>query len=299
MPTTTTTTTRRTPMAGNATVVRQLRGVGKIAAELGVRVFESPGWTTRGRSSDMSIDALLCHHTAAPVDVDQLLIEGRPDLIGPLCNESLHGNGDLVLIASGRANHAGVGILPSDRSAGLEVTGPIPTTNTGPDAFPDNYDAYVKVAAAHCIFFRWPADLAHVPGHKETARPVGRKINPAFDMSTFRLRVADVVRRYQGGDDMSYGDWPTADRQSLLDDISRMLGEGEKIDGSVPPHIRDRSTEQIITEVRGVQATLAGGVIVGGVVIDYDLLADKVVQRLHRLKFVAQDVPTPPEDEEV
>lgn len=183
-------------MTGNPTVVRQLRGVARIAAELGVSVREAPGWTTRGRSSDLVVDALLHHHIGATVDIDDLLVRGRPGIPGPLANESLHRDGVLVLLASGRANHAGVGILPSDRSLGLEVTGPIPLSNTGPDAFPQ-YDEYVNVSAAHVIYYGWPPDLAHIPGHKETARPRGRKVNPAFDMDVFRRRVADVVTRYR------------------------------------------------------------------------------------------------------
>jgi hypothetical protein len=185
-------------MVGNARVVEDMREVARVFRDMGGSTSESVGWTTRGRSSDMNVRAVLAHHTAAPVDITNMLIDGRFDLPGPLCNWELRKSGLVVLIASGRANHAGVGVLPNNESLGIEATGPIPLDNTGPDAFPQ-YTWYVRLVAAHCIHYGWPPDLAHAPGHKETARPEGRKVNPAFNMSTFRVHVANAITAYREG----------------------------------------------------------------------------------------------------
>lgn len=179
-------------MAGNSQAVADMRAIGRIARDrYGLNVMESVGWVGRGRSSAVNYRAVLCHHTAATVDIDWLLVAGRADLPGPLCNFALHRDGTVVLIASGRANHAGVGILPSSESYGIEATGPIPPGNKGRDAFPQ-YDEYVKLVAAILDHHDWGVS-GRVFGHKETARPLGRKIDPSFDMPGFRASV--VARR--------------------------------------------------------------------------------------------------------
>ena len=130
-----------------------------------------------GRSSTMHPRAVTCHHTAAPIDVDRILREGRADLPGPLCNWALHLDGSWWLVASGRANHAGVGALTSSESYGIECTGPVPTGNTGVDAFP-MYDSYVARGGLHLEVEGWDARVVYA--HKETAPPDCRKPDPAF-----------------------------------------------------------------------------------------------------------------------
>jgi hypothetical protein len=46
-------------------------------------------------------------------------------------------------------------------------------------------------------------------------------------------------------DDVSYENWTDKGKQMLLDDISRMLGEGKKIDGTKPDHLVYRSANAI------------------------------------------------------
>ena len=166
-------------MTGNAARVDDLHELAGIWRRRGLTVLEMPGWQARGRSATMSFDVLGVHHTAASVDVDRILRDGRPDVPGPLCNVALHANGDVVLVASGRANHFGVATWSSSRALGVEATGP---------PFP-NYEAYVQLAAGFCEWrHRGPtavvADMAipvHiVAAHKEVALPYGRKPDPAF-----------------------------------------------------------------------------------------------------------------------
>jgi hypothetical protein len=211
-------------MAGNASRVRELRGLASVWNDLGLRVLEMAGWEDRGRSSVITFDCLGCHHTAAPTDLDWLLRDGRADVPGPLCNVALHAKapagwkGELVLIASGRANHFGTASISSSRGLGVEATGP---------PFP-NYDAYVLLAAGYCIYFnRDPAQVIvpaggavhtavrRVTAHKYVAQPEGRKVNPSFDFETF-LRRVDAAR-----DQEPRGWWEMSIPQPELDRIGQ------------------------------------------------------------------------------
>lgn len=197
-----------TAMTGSDANVTHLRAIGRLCQQAGLRVLEAGGWTTRGHDwAELVPEYVVAHHTAAEVDIDRLLIEGRADLPGPLCNLALHADGTVVLIASGTANHAGVATISSAQAWGIEATGPIPTGNTGVDAFP-NYQAYLTLCAAIRIHHGWPAE--RVVGHKEIARPDGRKIDPAFgsaapapypDMARFRVLVDRRVAAWGAKED--------------------------------------------------------------------------------------------------
>lgn len=185
-------------MPGNRDRVNDLRRLAEIWQSLGLRVHTMPGWEDRGRSGNCTFEVLGCHHTGAAVDIDRVLRDGRPldngrFLKGPLCNVALHGNGDVVLVASGKANHFGEATWPSHRSLGVETTGP----QKNGAKFP-NLDVYERLAAGFCIF-KGNADprqvmrsdvgipVRLVAAHKEVAigeknpKLYGRKVDPAFD----------------------------------------------------------------------------------------------------------------------
>lgn len=173
-------------MAGNPGRVQDLHELARIWTRRGLRVVETSDWKTWGRSSDMAFDLMGIHHTGSGADLDRLLHDGRPDVQGPLCNVALHARcalpgfiGEVVLMASGRANHFGVATWSSSRALGVEATGP-------PFA---NYAAYVQLAAGFC---EWkgqdPAkvlraetaiDVYLLAAHKEVAQPYGRKPDPS------------------------------------------------------------------------------------------------------------------------
>jgi hypothetical protein len=176
---------------GNVTVASHMRAIAKICRDrYGLRVLESPGWTTRGRSNLLRPAWVIAHHTAAGVDVTNLLIQGRPDVAGPLCNWELRRDGTVVLLASGRANHAGVANVSSSVSLGIEATGPVPITARGVSAFP-NYQAYLRLLAAHLIHFGW--GVSRIKAHKEIAEPIGRKIDVAVPMDAMRASVGRLL----------------------------------------------------------------------------------------------------------
>jgi hypothetical protein len=180
-------------MAGNPDRVSDLLQLKDIWENLGLTVRAMEGWRDRGRKGGNTFEVLGCHHTGEPVDIDRVLRDGRPDLRGPLCNVALHANGDVVLVASGLANHFGEATWPNGRSLGVEATGPQKTGTRFP-----NLDAYERLAAGFCIL-KGNADphtvvredigipVRLVAAHKEVAvfeenpKLYGRKPDPAFE----------------------------------------------------------------------------------------------------------------------
>ena len=95
----------------------------KIATRLraaGLTVREVAGWKTRGRdfagvSPPFAPKGCVNHHTAGPPKVSgsltpslRIVIEGRSDLPGPLCNVYLGYDNVAYVVAAGVANHAGL-----------------------------------------------------------------------------------------------------------------------------------------------------------------------------------------------
>lgn len=88
----------------------------------GLKVVEVPGWKTRGYASQDLQAALgvLWHHTATNrlqyannnAPTLGMLVNGRSDLPGPLCNLGFGRDGTVYVVATGVANHAGAGSLP-------------------------------------------------------------------------------------------------------------------------------------------------------------------------------------------
>lgn len=169
-----------------------------ILRKHGLKVRVVPGWKTRGRPAYTgSFDpvGVLCHHTATIVAwtlaaVLRLLTGGRSGLPGPLCQFGLDRKGTVWLIASGRANHAGVA-----KSVGSVAAGDGNSLYIGIEAFnsgtgevwkPRQYNAYVLLAAVLQVEFTGNSVNA-VAGHKETSTT--GKIDPTFNMDVFRDRV--------------------------------------------------------------------------------------------------------------
>lgn len=162
----------------------------EILRAAGCDVVEVAGWRTRGREL-RGIRGGVTHHTATASSragdypTLGLVRDGRSDLPGPLAQLGLGRSGRWYVIASGRANHAGVvhrgfaGTHANDYALGVEAEHP------GRGAWPRaQYDAYVRGCAAlsRAYGITWY-------GHKEVAAPAGRKVDPTFDMDLFRAAV--------------------------------------------------------------------------------------------------------------
>lgn len=156
----------------------------------GLKVTEVAGWKTRGHGQMTSVEAIVCHHTAGPKTGNYpslaVVRDGRTGLAGPLSQLGLGRDGTVYVIAAGVCYHAGATFETWQNNwhaIGIEAEA------TGTDDWPAvQYQAYVKL----CAVLRRGYDVpnARVLGHKEVAKPKGRKPDPNFDMAAFRSAVA-------------------------------------------------------------------------------------------------------------
>lgn len=160
----------------------------------GLTVVEVDGWRTRGHGQFLGVNTIVPHHTATPNSVAgdfpslRVVRDGRPDLPGPLSQIGLGRNGTVYVIAAGVAWHAGATFLP--RQDNWHAIG-IEAEHDGVSKWqPAQYAAYVRLVAALADHYEIP--LSNVQGHKEVAKPPGRKVDPSFDMTDFRRRVSNV-----------------------------------------------------------------------------------------------------------
>ena len=155
----------------------------------GVKYRAQSGWRNRGRGTMGSIQSIMCHHTAGPASGNtpslNVVTYGRPGLSGPLAQLFLARDGTVILVAAGRANHAGR--VSSNRYSNSHSIG-IEAEATGVSSWPAaQVDAYAKLCKALIDEFNLP--VSRVIGHKEAAVPRGRKIDPNFSMNAFRKKV--------------------------------------------------------------------------------------------------------------
>lgn len=205
-------------------------GVVEALRDHGLTLGFCPGWETRG-SSVFWPQGHVCHHDAVAArwtTPPGLLIAGRPDLAGPLCNTALEADGTVWLVAGGRANHAGTGswrgLVGNSTVWGTEAQ----NAGTGQEWPQEQIDAYVRLSAALAEYFSFSAEM--VCRHAEWTT---RKIDPAGpwadghdwsrDMSHFRALVA------QGGTDLPLND---ADLFSIGVIVKRSLDDADVATGA-------------------------------------------------------------------
>jgi hypothetical protein len=177
-----------------------LTNLADVARRAGLHVIEQPGWQSRGHGGMTDVRAIVCHHTAGAATGNapslNIVQNGRSDLPGPLSHFVLGRDGTVFVVAAGLCYHAG-----AVRSAGWSNahTIGIEAEATGTAAWPETQlGAYARLCRALQLAF------GNVPvlGHKEVCEPVGRKVDPNFDMVAFRARVANADQE----DDMQLDD---------------------------------------------------------------------------------------------
>jgi hypothetical protein len=200
----------------------------KVLIDEGIHVVEHAGWRTHNRAGHGAwgpMNGVTIHHTAGS-DSKNIVWSGTSALPGPLCHTHLAKDGTATMIANGRANHAGTfaqnaftAVLnesskhprpdaaePVDGNAhfyGIEIE----NLGDGKDPYPvAQYQAAVRWAAAICRAHGWSANS--VIGHKEGTR---RKIDPSFDMDTFRDAVAARLAHSANWNPNGVDDMPAAD----------------------------------------------------------------------------------------
>lgn len=167
-----------------------LLNLADVARRTGRPVQEVAGWKTRGRDTMKGVKGVICHHTAGPLSGNypsfNTVLNGRPDVPGPLSQFGLGRDGLIIVFAAGRANHAGVVSHPyygGDWTLGIEAE------NTGrgePWGAPIMLSYRLLVAE---LAKEFDFAVSEARGHKEVAYPLGRKPDPTFDMDEFRASV--------------------------------------------------------------------------------------------------------------
>lgn len=187
-------------------MVFSLTWLPEVLEDAGLKVAEHPGWRTRGRGDVGKIRGVICHHTAGASAAHGImptlntLVNGRAataktkPLAGPLAQLGLARDGTWIVIAAGRANHAGDGNWRGVTTGNSSMIG-VEAENTGlpsDSPWPDvQMDAYARGVAAILKKIGAGADMCC--GHKEYALPMGRKPDPSFEMGNFRDRVAEIL----------------------------------------------------------------------------------------------------------
>lgn len=179
-------------------MIYTLTWLAPVLEAAGLKVAEVPGWESRGRTEMGAVLGVMCHHTAGPRTGNMpsldTLINGRPDLSGPLSQLGLGRDGTFYVVAAGLCNHAGDGVWQGLRTGNTNFVA-IEAENTGlsnDTPWPDvQLDAYRRGVAAILSHVQRPAVFC--VGHKEYATPPGRKDDPDFDMIGFRQAVTDIM----------------------------------------------------------------------------------------------------------
>ena len=183
---------------GVANTAYSLTWLPRVLKDAGLKVALVDGWDTRGQGDVGETLGVLCHHTAGPRNGNMptlnTLIQGRPDLSGPLSQVGLGRDGTYYVVAAGRCNHAGPGFWKGVTSGNTNFIG-IEAENTGlPNDFPwppVQLDAYRRGIAA--ILTHTGRTIDFCVGHKEYALPKGRKDDPDFDMIALRSTVSAIL----------------------------------------------------------------------------------------------------------
>jgi len=178
----------------------------KVLRDAGLQVFEVPGWQNRGHGDEGEVLGILCHHTCGPLHGEMadlsVIVDGRPDLGGPLAQLALGRTGIFHIVAAGKCWHAGRGMWQgiTDGNAhfiGIEAENTGETTGPRAEPWSDAImDAYRRGCAA--ILKHIGAKPIMCAGHKEFALPKGRKDDPSFDMMKFRADVAALMNLPHG-----------------------------------------------------------------------------------------------------
>jgi hypothetical protein len=237
-----------------------LTNLADVARSAGLTVVEQPGWKTRGHGAMVDVQAVVAHHTAGSATGDapslQVVQNGRADLAGPLAHFLLSRSGVVYVVAAGQCWHTG-SVLQSWQGNAHAIG--IEAEATGTAVWPEvQMVAFAKLCAALIRAFGLP--VSRVLGHKEICAPVGRKVDPNFNMNDFRARVAvalnpstdwldvatkaevkdafvealkEVLFGVRFADGRNFGDESAQQTGSLLDLQSKAEQTNEKLDAVI------------------------------------------------------------------
>lgn len=163
----------------------------------GLDVVEYPGWRERtAKLGTKTTWGVLCHHDAVAARPSRaritpgIIAHGHADLSGPISQLLITDDCKVHVIAAGRANHAGVGLIPGTlytsgnaHLLGIEVN----NDGVGEQWSAPLLETYLTTVAACLRHLGLGAERAIA--HKEFALPRGRKIDPFGPWSPFWHRA--------------------------------------------------------------------------------------------------------------
>ncbi len=252
-------------------MAQQLTWLATVLENAGLKVAEVPGWQNRGRPSPMkAVKGVMCHHTVGPKNGNmpslKVLTDGRSGLPGPLSQLGLGRDGTFYIIAAGRCNHAGKGNWKGETDGNGCFIG-IEAENTGSEPWPDvQLDAYRRGVAA--ILAHIGASEEMCCGHKEYARPEGRKPDPhTVDMDQFRSDVKALmdgttlppppIPRKDPRDRPTLRRNGGANLKFLVEEVQKKVGfTGQQVDGKFGP-----STEARVRQFQRNHGLVPDGII--------------------------------------
>lgn len=273
----------RLGVGGSPSNIDKIMQAADAARNRGLRVVFLPGWSTRGANRrQLVVRYIGDHHTAAEVDVDRLLRDGRVDVPGPLCNSGVHLDGTIVIVAAGPANHFGVATVDSSDAHGVEVTGPKPITARGKAAYPNYRETHVWYAVL-CDVYGLPAD--RVRRHAEVCVPSGRKIDRSVDGNVVRADVAAIMAAgpVQEDEDMAKTDaeWIALMKKGAAQALNDLTPKGEQSIVTAFDRLYRETRAQADDQVAVVGAIHAGQAAVLGALRTLNVeLSDEAISKI-------------------
>ncbi len=197
----------------------------RILRGAGLKVVEVEGWKSRTRPGGKKGRlTLVAHHTATSnraagnMPTLNILRTGYGGLPGPLSQLGLGRDGTWYVVAGGRCNHAGLTFLT--RQSNSYAIG-VEAEHSGSGPWPEKqYDSYVRGCAA---LMKSISSLKYLEGHKEIAKPRGRKTDPNFSMAQFRLDVQKAI---------ATGDFKTTPKPAGIAALGGLLTEDGILDAN-------------------------------------------------------------------
>ncbi|WP_290630498.1 N-acetylmuramoyl-L-alanine amidase, partial [Aquisalimonas sp.] len=193
----------------NASIIRT--AASRTRADLGVTVVELAGFAARGHGA-LTIRGTMWHDTVTGTNVSRtrlgtLLRDGYVGLRGPIATVGLDRDGTLILVAAGRAHHAGSGSPTRGITSGNAQTVGLEVANRGRGSGERWTGAQYDAAVAFTAHLADAAAGARRPamlGHREWAP--GRKVDPwAPNLGTGRERIV-AYRRGAARNYLTVGD---------------------------------------------------------------------------------------------
>jgi N-acetyl-anhydromuramyl-L-alanine amidase AmpD len=172
--------------------------VPQVLRDAGLKVVEVDGWKERGRPGHFGpVRGVMVHHTGrgGSKALLDLITKGRDDLPGPLSQLFLDDDGTFYVVAAGKCNHAGPGqwqgtTLGNSGFIGIEAR----NAGDGKDIWEqEQLDALT--VGTRALLKHFGLDPVMAVGHKEWAKPRGRKVDPSFDMFEFREGLEAIEER--------------------------------------------------------------------------------------------------------